>query len=628
MIVGTAGHIDHGKSALVAALTGHTVDRLAEERRRGITIDLGFAPFPLPDGRVAGVVDVPGHEDFIRTMVAGASGVDLALLVIAADEGIMPQTTEHLIILEQLGIRAGIPVITKTDLVEAEWLELVTADIRERLAASPVGFEEPAQISVRSGAGVADLRERLQRRLAAIPSRGREDLFRLPVDRSFSVAGIGTVITGTCWSGAIAVGDAIRILPARADGRVRSTESHGAPASVKAGARTAIGVAGLDRGAIARGDVAVATDAPWLASRAIDVRLDLDRSAARPLARRQRVRLLLGTGEWIGWVSPRAPIAPGSGGLARLALEREIVARGGDRFVLRTFSPVATIGGGEVLDPAPPLRGAAWTPALAADDAAVRLFALVTRRRHGVPARFLPVLLGRPPAECARLAQADARMIRCGPHWIAAEAVQGVAAKAGASVAAHHAAHPAEPGMPLETLRRALNAPEWLAAAAIELVIGDGTVSSADGVVRARGFRPSGAGGTAEVDAVVAALDAAGLTPPTVAELAQRLGRADVATSLRAAAASGRIEAVERDRYYARSALDRFVSVLAEIAAGGEFGVGTVRDRIGVSRKFLIPLLEWSDARGITVRSGDARRFRGAVGAGGPVSGRGSAAPA
>ncbi|MGE5092779.1 MAG: GTP-binding protein, partial [Bacillota bacterium] len=183
MIVGTAGHIDHGKSALVAALTGHTVDRLAEERRRGITIDLGFAPFPLPDGRVAGVVDVPGHEDFIRTMVAGASGVDLALLVIAADEGIMPQTLEHLIILEQLGITAGIPVITKTDLVEAEWLELVTLDIRERLAASPVGFEEPAQVSARSGAGVAELRQRLQRRLAAIPSRGREDLFRMPVDR-------------------------------------------------------------------------------------------------------------------------------------------------------------------------------------------------------------------------------------------------------------------------------------------------------------------------------------------------------------------------------------------------------------------------------------------------------------
>ena len=182
--------------------------------------------------------------------------------------------------------------------------------------------------------------------------------------------------------------------------------------------------------------------------------------------------------------------------------------------------------------------------------------------------------------------------------------------------------------MPLETLRRVLNAPEWLAAAAIELVMADGTVSSVDGVVRARGFRPSGAGGAAEVDAVVAALDAAGLTPPTVAELAQRLGRADVGTSLRAAAASGRIVAVERDRYYARSALDRFVSVLAEIAPGGEFGVGTVRDRIGVSRKFLIPLLEWSDARGITIRSGDARRFRGAVRDVAPVSGRGSAAPA
>jgi selenocysteine-specific elongation factor len=281
-----------------------------------------------------------------------------------------------------------------------------------------------------------------------------------------------------------------------------------------------------------------------------------------------------------------------------------------------------------VLDPAPPLRRAVWTPALEAVDPALRLFALVTRRRHGVAARLLPVLLGLPPAECARLARVDSRLSQCGTYWIAADTVRGLAARAGSSVSAHHDAQPAEPGMPLETLRRALNVPEWLAAAAIELAMADGTLSSAGGVVRARGFRPSGAGGTAEVDAVVAALDAAGLTPPTVAELAQRMGRDDVATSLRAAAASGRIEAVERDRYYARSALDRFVSVLAEVAAGGEFGVGTVRDRIGVSRKFLIPLLEWSDARGITVRRGDVRRFRGAVPDVAPVSGRGSAAPA
>ena len=627
MIVGTAGHIDHGKSALVAALTGHTVDRLAEERRRGITIDLGFAPFRLPDGRVAGVVDVPGHEDFVRTMVAGASGVDLVLLVIAADEGIMPQTTEHLLILEQLGIPAGIPVITKIDLVEPEWLDLVTADIRERLAASPVGFEEPARVSVRSGAGVDDLRQRLQRRLAAIPARGRDDLFRMPVDRSFSVAGIGTVITGTCWSGAIAVGDAIRILPAGAEGRVRSTESHGAPSSVKAGARTAIGVAGLDRTAISRGDVAVAAEGPWAASRAVDVRLDLDGSAGRPLARRRRVRLLLGTGEWIGWASPRAPIAAGETGLARVTLEREIVARGGDRFVLRTFSPVTTIGGGEVLDPAPPLRGAAWEPALGASDPAARLAALVTRRRHGAPARLLPVLLGRPPAECARLAQADARLARSGAHWVSAGTIRLLAERAAHSVSAHHAAHPAEPGMPLETLRRSLNVPEWLASAAVEQVMATGAVSSADGVVRARGFRPSGAGGSAEVDAVVAALDAAGLTAPSVAELARQLGRSDVATSLRAAAAAGRIEAVERDRYFARSALDRFVNVLAELAVGGEFGIGAVRDQTGVSRKFLIPLLEWTDARGITVRRGDTRRFRGAAGSGNGVSGPGSVAP-
>jgi len=200
MIVGTAGHIDHGKSALVAALSGRPMDRLAEERRRGITIDLNFAPLALPGGAIAGMVDVPGHEDFVRTMVAGASGIDLALLVVAADEGIMPQTVEHLAVLEHLGIAAGIPVVTKADLVEPEWLDLVLLEVAERLAASSVPFEAPVATSVRTGRGLDELRGRLAARAATLEPRHGADLFRLPVDRSFSLAGVGTVVTGTAWS--------------------------------------------------------------------------------------------------------------------------------------------------------------------------------------------------------------------------------------------------------------------------------------------------------------------------------------------------------------------------------------------------------------------------------------------
>ena len=222
MIIGTAGHIDHGKSALVAALTGQTMDRLAEERRRGITIDLGFAPLLLAGGGVAGIVDVPGHEDFVRTMVAGASGIDLALLVIAADEGIMPQTTEHLAVLEQLGVAAGIPVITKADLVEPDWLELVVADVTERLACSSVRFEPPVATSVRSGRGLDQLRTRLAQRAGTLAPRTPADLFRLPVDRAFSLAGTGTVVTGTAWSGRLAIGEAVVLLPGGSAGGVRS----------------------------------------------------------------------------------------------------------------------------------------------------------------------------------------------------------------------------------------------------------------------------------------------------------------------------------------------------------------------------------------------------------------------
>ncbi len=610
MIVGTAGHIDHGKSSLVAALTGHRMDRLAEEQERGITIDLGFAPFPLDDGRMAGVVDVPGHEDFIRTMVAGASGVDLALLVVAADEGIMPQTLEHLLVLEQLGVPAGIPVLTKIDLVEPEWLDLVVADLAERLALSRVPFERPAAVSVRSGDGLADLRRRLLMRLASIPARPRDDLFRLPIDRAFSVDGIGTIITGTCWSGATSVGETIRILPSGRDARVRSIESHGSAAAVKPGSRTAIGLAGLERAEIHRGDIAVSADAPWIVSRVLDVRVELASTAARPLRRRQRVRIHLGTGEWIGWISPRAAVAAGGSGVARLTVEQAIVARGGDRFVLRSFSPVSTIGGGEVLDPAPPLRGAAWLEQLTEPDLARRLGALVLRRRHGVAARALPVLVGLSPAECAAAAQADGALVRVGDHWIGGDSIASLAARVATIVSDYHGANAAEPGMPGETVRQALRVPAWLANAALALAVERRTLLADGALVRLPGFRISGAGSAGEIERVAGLVEAAGLTPPTTDELVAQLKRPDARTSLRLAAAAGLIEAVERERYFGRAALNRFVDALVELGSEGEITVGMVRDRLSLSRKYLIPLLEWADAAGVTMRSGDVRLLR------------------
>ena len=610
MIIGMAGHIDHGKSALVTALTGRPMDRLAEERRRGITIDLNFAPLNLGPAGIAGVVDVPGHEDFVRTMVAGASGLDLALLVVAADEGVMPQTEEHLAILEQLGIPAGIPVVTKADLADPDWIELVAAELAERLSRSPVEFEPPIAVSARTGQGIDTLRTRLAARAGATPARPAGDLFRMPVDRAFSVAGIGTVLTGTAWSGRVSVGDMVTLLPGRGKGRVRSLELHGrAVERSTPGARTAVGVAGLDRVEARRGRVLVEEGAPWTPSTAIDVEIGLLPSAPRPLRGRTRVRLHLGTAEVMARVLPREPILPGGQGIARLALEQSVVARGGDRFVLRSYSPVTTIGGGRVLDPAPPGRRVLWPATLSAHDPTERLGALLERRPAGLSAALLPVLLGLPPGAAGELARRmpGARLV--GAHWTQSEVVSRLAVQALDVLRGYHRGHPSDRGMPLETLRRSLRAPEDLSLAVLEDLSRSGRIRRRDGSVTLAGFVPRVEGGDAEIDRIVGILENAALSPPSLTELERDTGRRDIAAMLRLAAASGRVEAVERDRYYTRGALERFVAALTEVGRQADIAPAALRDRLGISRKYLIPLLEWADGKGITVRIGDARRL-------------------
>jgi len=613
VIIGTAGHIDHGKSALVAALTGQAMDRLAEERRRGITIDLNFAPLPLGDGRTAGVVDVPGHEDFVRTMVAGASGIDLALLVIAADEGIMPQTVEHLAVLEHLGVAAGIPVVTKADLVDPDWLDLVLAEVAERMARSPVRFDQPVAVSAKTGRGLDELRARLADRAAVLKPHRAADLFRLPVDRAFSVAGVGTVVTGTAWSGRVSVGEAVRLLPSGPSGRVRSIESYGAALEQsEPGARTAVGIAGIQRDQAHRGAWLVSVDSPWLPAQAIDAELSLDPDAPRGLTARTRVRVHLGTAEVMARVHPRTPIEPGGRGLARLTLETPLVARGGDRLVLRSYSPVTTIGGGRVLDPSPPRRRTPWPAGLASEDAASRFAALLERRPGGITAAELPVLVGCAPAEGVGIARGTAGVRQVGDLWVRESTLADLGTRAVSLLKAHHRARPSDRGLSIETLRRGLRAPDVLAERAVADLASAGRIRTADGVATLSGFVPRVEGGDAEIDRVVRILEEAGLSPPTLGELEQQTGRRDVGAILRLAAQAGKVEAVERERYYARPALDRFAATLAEVGRGSTIAPAALRDRLGISRKYLIPLLEWADAKGITERVGDARRLRNA----------------
>jgi selenocysteine-specific elongation factor len=613
MIVGTAGHIDHGKSALVEALTGRAMDRLAEERRRGITIDLNFAPLDLGGGTVVGVVDVPGHEDFVRTMVAGASGVDLALLVVAADEGIMPQTLEHLAILEHLGVPHGIPVVTKSDLVDRDWLQLVAEELSERLAGSRVAFPSPLPVSARTGAGIEELRGRIAERARGWVPRTAGDLFRLPVDRAFSLAGVGTVVTGTSWSGRLRVGDEVALLPAGSTARVRSIQVHGrAVERSEPGLRTAVGLVGIARDEAGRGTVLVAAGDAWAPTTALDVELELGASAPRPVIQRTRVRILHGTAEILARVLPREPIAPGGRGLARLALERPLVARGGDRFVVRSYSPVLTIGGGVVLDPLPPLRRPRWPAHLQAADGVRRVVGLVERRPAGVPARLLPVLAGLTPTESRAAATGAAELRAVGELWVTAELLSRASGRCLDLLRRYHREQPLELGMPLETLRRSLRAPEPVVEAVLEELGRAGRMRRLEGRAALAGFTPRVAGGEGAVTEIVTLLEEAGLTPPNLAELERRTGRRDVEGILRLAAAAGKVEAVERDRYYARAVLDRFVAVLRGNGTAETIVPSELRQRLGISRKYLIPLLEWADSRGVTEWEGDVRRVRAA----------------
>lgn len=605
MIIGTAGHIDHGKSALVQALTGRAMDPLDEERRRGITLDLHFAPLQLPDGTVVGVVDVPGHEDLIRSMVAGAAGLDLVLLVVAADEGIMPQTREHLAIVEQLRIPAGIPVITKSDLVEPEWLAMVQAEVDAWLAGSPVRFSAAVPVSARSGQGMEMLRARLAASLEQAATKGHTaDLLRLPIDRAFSLPGAGTVVTGTLWSGQLGVGDQMVILPAGLTGRVRSLERHGRSVTTSTpGDRIAVALAGVERDAVRRGAVLVAAGSPWEPTTALDVRLELLPSAPRALANHTRVRVHLATAEVLARVRTAERIPPGGSGFARLALEEPIIARGGDRAVIRSYSPVTTIGGAIVVDPLPPRRRTRWDPAVADQEVVSRLQALLARRPGGQAIALLPVLAGLTPEACRLLGQHRA-FVEVNGQLLLDSRVEEAARSMREALAEFHRAHPTEPGMPLETLRAGH---AHAGAAALARLGSAGIITIADGTVRQTKFRPRAAGGDAMLERIILRIEEGALTPPSLAELDTELQLAGSADAIRLAARSGRIVAVERDRFYGAQALAGFTSRLAELAARGPITPPGVREALGISRKYLIPLLEWADRSGITIRDGDVR---------------------
>jgi selenocysteine-specific elongation factor len=355
LILGTAGHIDHGKTTLVKALTGIDTDVHKEEKERGITIDIGFAPFTLPDGKRLGVIDVPGHERFIRNMLAGAGGIDLILLVIDANEGIMPQTVEHLHILEMLHVQKGIIVLTKIDTVDPEWLEMVEEEVRTGLADTFLSDAPLISVSAQKGIGIERLREEIGRQARVVTPREVNAPLRLPIDRVFSVAGFGSVVTGTVFAGQVKVGDTVEVLPAGRPARIRTIQVHGQTAeSAQAGQRAALNLAGVERADLERGMV-VALPGLYHATTMIDTRLHLLKDSPRNLTNRMRVRVYMGASEVLGRVSilDRNEMLPGDDGLVQIHLESPVVCAPQDRLIIRTYSPMLTIGGGQVIDPYP-----------------------------------------------------------------------------------------------------------------------------------------------------------------------------------------------------------------------------------------------------------------------------------
>jgi len=596
----------------VRALTGVDTDRLPEEKRRGITIDLGFAPLHLDGVGQVGVVDVPGHEAFVRTMVAGATGIDLALLVIAADAGVMPQTREHLAILKLLGVRGGVVALTKRDLVDDEWLTLVEEDVRSTLQHSSLADAPIIPVSATTGEGLDALRAALASVAREVPARSESDVFRLPVDRAFTVRGTGTVVTGTVWSGTLARDATVRLFPLGMVARVRGLHAHGKAVDVvRAGERAGIALAGVELDQVGRGAVLVQGDA-WRSSRVLRGDLSLLPDAATTLGPRSRVRFHLGTNE-VGarLVVRESVLEPGVEHSARIVLDEGIVARAGDRFVLRAASPVSTLGGGTITDPHAPVRARPWP--LASRDAAAMLAAVAAEAgAAGVRVHDLPVRLGIQPDAIAALLDAAGGW-RVGTRFISTAVREKLVATSDEILTAFHAEHPLDPGAPLQWLRSRLDAPDEVATALLASLVAEGRLVVEQGLIAQAGFTPTPNVSQLRLSVAVGeALVSAGAEPPTVEEMADRLSASadEVLAIARWLARDGSLVAIEPNRYYSHSAVESLKQKLgAGMADAREYTPAELRDLLGITRKFLIPFLEYCDREGYTIRTGLGRRL-------------------
>jgi len=623
-VIGTAGHVDHGKSTLVQALTGINPDRLREEQEREMTIDLGFAWLTLPNGESVGIVDVPGHRDFIENMLAGVGGIDAALFVIAADEGVMPQTREHLAILDLLRIPGGVVALTKIDLIDdPDWLELVQADVSEALQGTVLDGAPIIPVSARTGQGLAELTAALQEVLARTPPRPDRGRPRLWIDRVFTIGGFGTVVTGTLVDGHLEVGQEVEILPRGLRARIRGLQTHKTRIQrAVPGSRVAINLTGISKQDLARGDLV--TTPGWLRPTTLtDVRMDLLHDAPFPLKHNAFVKFFCGSAETVARVRllGTETLAPGESGWVQLELDDPLPLVRGDRFIIRVPSPAVTVGGGEVVDPNPGRKHRRFRPEVLArletlargTPAEVLLQTL--ERRGPLTVRDLLEVSGLGEAAPKALAElfstgdavvldavlepAPARLVVSRSWWSA------TTARMRDELAAYHARYPLRPGMSREELRSALRLDPrayngLLARAAADGLIVDeaATVRLPEHQVR---FTPQQ---QQAVDDLLARFRAAPYATPSVKEAAALVGEEVLGVLL----ARGDLVQVSPEVLFLRETYEEMVErIRAHIQQQGSITLAQVRDLFQTSRKYAQALLEYLDGVGVTRRVGDER---------------------
>ncbi len=635
IVVGTAGHIDHGKTALVKALTGVDADRLPEEKQRGITIDLGFAELELGDLRI-GFVDVPGHERFVKNMLAGAGGIDLVLLVVASDEGVMPQTREHFEICRLLETKRGMIALTKTDLADAELLDLVELDVAELVEGSFLEDAPVVRVSSKSGEGLEELKRSLIETAAGISQRNETLSTRLPIDRSFSIKGFGAVVTGTLSNGTISVGDEMELLPTEKRVRVRGLQTHGRHVeTAHAGQRTAVNLGGVDHTEIERG-MTLAEPGAFGTTQIFDAAIEVLANSAKPVKSRQRVRVHIGTAEVLARVdvlNNERLIEPGESGFAQIRLESPVSAAPSDRFIIRRYSPQITIAGGKVLDAAASkhkrreledvgarlerLSGFGLEPEAVAeyavDSAGIGgiLFDEL-RRRTGIRAEVLREEIERMKGSGAAV-EAEKRLVPGSDFSALTKSMVE-------TVRAHHASEPLSAGLPRETLREktAAHLSGEVFREALARLEKAGEISSVKDLVRLSSHsRELSAGAKKVLESLSDAYGKAGLQVPGLddaladASKGTGLSRAEARQIFQMLVDSAEILKVSEDFYFSRGAIEELTGRLKEYAETTAenrlIGVPEFKDLAGISRKYAIPLLEYLDAIKITRRAGDKR---------------------